>query len=292
VRATTATLGLLLAACGGDDPEPVGQEPVNTDAPAQPAPEMSHETVLIRSLDFVGVADDGTVEGFDLDGRVSDDDDDEGCGHADGVDAAGREGIDNSFASLVPVIQSTEAQALGDLVQQSILNGELMLIVDIARPVDEPDACVDLTVWRGVGQPLLGADGGILDRQTLLGTDPKTVSCVPMVDGVVEAGGFSLELPMQVLDVEFTLHMEDMAIRAERGPDGTFTGYVGAGIPLTDFEVILSENDIADLAGILRPLVEGLQDLWPDDEGRCHAMSSTMAFDALPVYVVPEEEMP
>ncbi len=284
-----AVLGLLLAGCGGStDDEAPAEAPLNTDAPQAPAPATSTDAALVKSLGFVATVD-GTTEGFDLDGHVSAEGDPESCGHADGVDAAGREGIDNAFAQLVPVLLATEASALEDLVRQSIVNGELLLLLDITGPADDPDACVDVTLWRGVGQPLLGADGGVLDGQTLIGTDPVTVACVPVVDGVVEASGFALDLPMQVLDVGFTLHMQDVAIRAERHADGSWSGLLGAGIPLADFEVILAEDDISDLADFLRPIVEGLQDLWPDANGDCSSMSATLAFEALPVFIAPQE---
>lgn len=287
-RRVIPLLGLL--ACGGDDPGSTEAEaPFNTDTPAPVEATTTSRAALVRALDFVGAVD-GVTEGFDLDGVVSDGDDVAGCGQVDAVDPEGRPGIDNAFATMIPLIESTEAQALGDLVNNSILNGELLLLLELTEPVDPdaPDACADVTIWRGVGQPLLGADGSLLDGQTLKAVEPDVAMCVPFVDGVVEARGFDVELPMQVLDVELVFHLEDVALRAELHPDGTWTGILGAGLPLTDIEVILAEDDIADLAGILRPVVEGLQDLWPDADGVCRSMSATLAFEALPVFLATE----
>jgi len=246
---------------------------------------------VISSIRFVA-AEDGVTEGFDLDGHVSDGGSDDVCGKEDLVDPDGVEGIDNAFSGLVPVLQATEASALEDLLAQSIANGELLLLVELGNvdvdttlPVEAwDDDCVDLTLWRGDGVPLLAADGTVLDDQTFATSDPVTVECVPMVGGRAEAQGFSVVLPAQVLDVELTLHLSDAALRIEHLPDGTAVGLLGGGIPRTDFEAILSEPDIQDLKELLTPLVEGLLDL-EDDDGACESMSITLGFDALPAFV-------
>jgi len=276
---------LALAACSSSAEEAPATEPLNVDRPAEPPVETRTDAALVSALGFVGVVD-GTAEGFDLDGVTSDASDDQGCGHVDAVDSAGRTGIDNTFAGLVPVLMATEASALEDLLRQSIANGQLLMVIDVTTPLDDPGACADVTVWRGVGAPLLGSDGAVLDAQTLGVIEPVTVSCVPVVDGVVEARGFSLDLPLQVLDVDVVLHLQNVAIRAEMGPDG-WTGILGAGIPVEDIEQILDEDDIADLAELLRPLVQELADLFPDADGHCTAVSATLAFDALPAFVEP-----
>jgi len=286
-RSTTlvaaAALVPWLAACGPDDAgDAADTPPLNTDAPAEPPVQTVSDAALVSSLSFV-TADGDLTEGFDLDGHDSTASDDEGCGHADRVDSEGRTGIDNAFAGLVPVLMATEASALEDLLRQSIANGELLLLIDVQTPVDDPDACADVTLWRGTGAPLLGADGEVLDSQTISVADPVTVECVPVVDGVVEASGFQVVLPVQVLDVEMDLHLRDVAIRAEMGPDG-WEGVLGAGIPLTDFDTILSEEDLGDLRDLLEPVVDNLADLFPDDDGNCTAVSATLAFTALPAF--------
>ncbi len=247
---------------------------------------------VISSVRFEGAAG-GVTEGFDLDGHVSTGDDDAGCGKEDLVDPAGVEGIDNAFSSLVPVLQATEASALEDLLAQSIANGELLLLVELGNVDIDPslpmedwdDGCVDLTLWQGEGVPLLAADGSVLDQQTLATSNPVTVSCVPMVDGRAWAQGFSVVLPAQVLDVELVLHLSNAALRIEHLPDGTAVGLLGGGIPRSDFEAILSEPDIQDLAELLLPIVESLFDL-PNESGDCEAMSITLGFDALPAFIL------
>jgi hypothetical protein len=256
------------------------------------APPTSEVAAVVSSVYFVGETE-GVTEGFNLDGAVTDAGDASGCGHADLVDDEGNEGIDNAFAGLVPVLLATEASALQDLLAQSIANGELLLLVELsnvdgelgADSADWDDDCVDMTLWRGLGTPLLASDGTVLDHQTFETSEPVTVECVPMVDGRAEAQGFSVTLPAQVLDVELTLHLADAALRIERLPDGGFQGILAGGIPRSDFDAILSEPDIQDLQQLLTPLVAGLSDLEPDADGVCQAMSISLGFDALPAFV-------
>jgi len=277
---------VLLAGCG-DDAADGGPGPIGDTGYAG-----QQVASVVSAVRFVGAAS-GVTEGFDLDDHVSTGNDDAGCGKEDFVDAAGVEGIDNAFSSLVPVLQATEASALEDLLAQSIANGELLLLVELGNvdidpslPVEDwDDDCVDLTLWQGEGVPLLAADGSVLDQQTFATSNPVTVSCVPMVGGRAEAQGFSVVLPAQVLDVELVLHLSNAALRIEHLPDGTAVGLLGGGIPRSDFEAILSEPDIQDLAELLLPIVESLLDL-PDESGECEAMSITLGFDALPAFVL------
>ena len=64
----------------------------------------------------------------------------------------GNPGIDNAFSALIPALESTEAVALESLVQDSINNGNLLLMVEITG-VDnwQNDDCVDVSIWRGQG---------------------------------------------------------------------------------------------------------------------------------------------
>ena len=275
---------LAMLSCGGDS-EPAGPttEPLNTDQPAEPPVPMVSRAALISSLTFVEAVGDVT-SGFDIDGHDSEAGDDEGCGHADRVDDEGRTGIDNAFAGLVPVLNATEASALTDLLRQSIANGELLLLVEVQAPEDDPDGCETVTVWRGIGVPLLGADSEVLDNQTLSVRDPVTAPCEWVADGVVEARGFEVDLVAQVLDVAFDLHLRDVALRLELGDDG-WSGVLGAGIPLSDFATILSEDDLGELQELLTPIIENLADLFPDDEGQCTAVSATLRVEALPAFV-------
>lgn len=267
--------GLALAACRTDGTEnDVAQVPV--DAPVQ-------QTMVVEGLGFV-VAEDGVTEGFDLDGEVSDASSPLGCGREDYVDPEGVEGIDNAFADLVPILQATEASALESLLAQSIANGELLVLFDVI----DPDGDCQLTIAQGVGTPLLGSDGTLLDRQTFRSELPVTTPCVRLDDGSVEARGFAVDIPLRVLNLAFTLHLADAAARLQVAGDGTASGILAGGIPISDFEVILAEDNIEQLGEFLTPIVAGLMDLYPQPDGSCAGMSVSLAFDALPAFIAEE----
>ena len=103
-----------LLACSGPD-----EDDLRVRATADTGETGSSQEVagVVSALRFVTV-EDGVTEGFDLDDHVSTGDDDGGCGKEDMVDPNGVPGIDNAFASLVPVLRATEASALEDLLRQ------------------------------------------------------------------------------------------------------------------------------------------------------------------------------
>lgn len=246
--------------------------------------------ILMSTLAFGRRADDGTAWGFDIDGHVSDANDGEGCGHADLVDADGNTGIDSSFSGLVPALEATEAAAVEGLIQDSIQNGELLLLVEVSG-VDSLvyDACVDVRVVRAVGTPFIGTDGAVLDGQTFAANPnvaPAEMNCVPLVDGSVVAGPFALTLEFQVLDVALAFHMTNASIRLDLAEDGrTGWGYFGGSVPNADILVIVEEGDLADIADLVRGLVAAAADLEPNGEGTCDALSVVFEYGAVEAFV-------
>lgn len=267
---------LLLLACAETPP-----------APADVAPGESR-AVVMSSLGFARRDEAGATWGFDLDAHVSDAGDAEGCGHADLVDPDGLPGIDSAFSGIVPALEASEAGAVEELVRDSVRNGELLLLVELSG-VDDPvnDECVDVRVLRGSGTPMLGTDGELLDGQTFA-TDAGTVlSCVPLVDGSVRAGPFPLDLELQVLDVELTFHTEDTWIRLDLSEDGRVGwGYFGGAVPLEDLLVIVSEEDLQDIAPLVTSLVTAAADLHPGDDG-CEALSIVFEYGAIEAFAAP-----
>lgn len=268
----------LLLACAEPDPAPPAATPGET------------YTVLMSTLAFARRNDDGTTWGFDLDQHVSSAGDDEGCGHADLSDPDGEVGIDSAFSGLVPALEASEAGAVGGLIQDSIENGELLLLVEVSGVDDLAyDECVDVRVVRGTGTPLIGTDGTVLDGQTfapLPGTEIAEVGCVPLVDGSVRAGPFALTLDLQVLDVELSFGMTDAWLRLDLAADGrTGWGYFGGAVPNEDILVIVAEDDLADLRDLVTSLVTVAADLRPNDAGTCDALSIVFEYGAIEGFV-------
>ena len=270
-------LALALAGCTGEpEPETCG-DPADT------------HTFVVSVLTFGRTLDDGTTWGFDLDDRVSDSSDWEGCYRPDQASPEGEPGIDSAFTALVPALEATEGAAVEGLIQDSIVNGELILVIALTG-VDDivNDDCVDATIYRGDGTPLVGTDGLILDGQTFGVSDQvaPVVGRGRIDDGVVVIRDISLELPLQILDAELLLTMHDGALRANLADDGTATGYFAGAVPTQLVTEIAYEEDVDSLAEIIESLVNLSADLDPDDLGVCQSLSITMEYEAIPAWVL------
>lgn len=264
--------------------------------PVEEAPAVADPrtyTIVMSTLAFGRRDEQGAAWGFDLDGHVSAAGDDEGCGHADLVDPDGLPGVDSAFSGIVPTLEASEAGAVEGLVQDSIENGQLLLLVELSG-VDDPenDDCVDVRVVRGAGTPLVGTDGTLLDGQTFAaapGAQPEEVACVPLVDGSVRAGPFAIDLDLQVLDVELTFGLAEAYVRLDLAPDGrTAWGYFGGGVPTSDILVIVDEGDLQDIAPLVRSLVGAAADMEPNDAGTCDALSIVFEFGGIEGFVLAE----
>jgi hypothetical protein len=266
----------LLGCTGEEEPETCGD------------PSDTH-TIVVSALTFGRTLEDGTTWGFDLDDRVSDSSDWGGCYRADHVSPEGVEGIDSAFTVLVPALEATEGAAVEGLIADSILNGELLLILALTG-VDDlvSDDCVDATLYRGDGTPLIGTDGQILDGQTFdVSDDVAPVSGRgAIVDGSVTVSGLSVTLPLQILDATLVLTMNDASIRADLDQDGTATGFLSGAVPTEEITRIAYEEDVDSLAEIIEGLVNLSADLHPDDLGVCQSLSVTLDYEAIPAWVL------
>ncbi|MCB9742645.1 MAG: hypothetical protein H6741_11690 [Alphaproteobacteria bacterium] len=238
---------------------------------------------------YFGRRDGDVTVGFDLDDHVSDAGDDESCGNADLVHPDGTEGIDSAFSGLVPALEATEAQAVEGLIQDSIANGQLLLVVELSK-VDDPwnDDCVDVGIHRAEGAPLLGTDGRVLDNQTFQESSsvaPALMFDAPLVDGAVTAGPFEMALPLQILDVALEFTITDGQIFIQRDEYGGFTGYFAGAVPLEQILAIVSENDLGDIRDLVTNLVSLAADMHPDENGDCQALSIVFEFEGAPAYL-------
>lgn len=226
---------------------------------------------------FAHQDEDGHSVGFDLDGVVSDGSGPHDCGKADLTSPDGTPGIDNAISGMLPALEATEASAVEGLIQDSILTGELLLLVELSR-LDEStdDGCVDGALYRGVGQPMVGTDGQLLDSQTFAVSPDQAPALMPgveLVDGAVDMGPFEFQLPLQILDVELDFHVQDAWMHLELAPDEGFSGWFGGVIPLSDILVIAQEDDLGSTADLIEQLVTLAADIDATEEGACDGLS-------------------
>jgi hypothetical protein len=244
---------------------------------------------VIDSLLFGRVVD-GVSDGFDLDDDVSTQGGAGGCGSEDAVDSAGVPGIDNAFGRIIPALESTEFVGAEPLINDTIRNGELLLMPQLSG-VDDwvDDDCVGMAMVRGVGDIMVGTDGELLADQTLdLDTDfvPPTFTELSLSGGSVTGRPFDVVLPLQVLDATLEFKLREGAIRYDLQDDGHLVGAFSGGLETTELmEVVDRQNIDPVLVELLRGLLGAAADLAPDDAGECTQVSVVLEFSATPVHV-------
>ena len=284
----TTSLGLLMACAPGDDPAGPPAADVDCDGKGP------SQILVTRGVTFARASPDFVTTGFDLDGFVSTTDDPRGCNVEDYTDPEGVEGIDNSMARLLPLLDQTEAAALEPIVQDSINSGALLLmfeLTDLDDPMD--DACVDMTVFKGAGEPMIGNDGWLLPNQTLdldVDSEVNTVPQTSMAQGRLDAGPIDrLGLKLQVLDLDTVLELFDARVRLEPQADGTWTGLLAGGLEVQALVDTASlQNVDPAVLDLIAPVLAVIADLSPNDEGSCELLSVTMEIEAVPAFVYEE----
>lgn len=284
---TLAALVAALPACGQDAaddaaPETDAAPPERIDE-GEPAPRARQAWVISR-LEFGRVVSAGVSHGFDLDGRVSDNTDRESCRKPDYTAPDGTPGIDNQLAELIPALEQIAGDALDGLVQGAINDGALMMVVE------QRDDGVALTQAAGV--PFLGTDGFILADQTLP-MDPEAP--VAVTDGfemmemdegtMIEAGPIMVPIPVDILNVHFTLNVRNGRFRFVVRDDGTMQGLMGGEIEVDEVIDAIDEGGVDSATNIARTVLNGRADMARDEDGKCHAFSAVLLFDAVPVYL-------
>ena len=116
--------GEMGADLGMDDPDLFLPSPSTCDA------QGPSRLYAVHIMKFA-LVDQGVSAGFNLDGEVSQLAGETGCGLADFVDAEGREGIDNQFAALVPILDPVVGQPLNASLARTISEKAFILLIEI-----------------------------------------------------------------------------------------------------------------------------------------------------------------
>ncbi len=281
-----AAVALSVVACS---PPKAAESGTTTSQETCDGPSSTREVWVVDSLHFARIAD-GVSEGFDLDGIVSTTGGTTGCGRGDFVTPAGVTGVDNSFGEIIPALEGTEFVGAEALINDTIRTGELMLLV-WADGVDDPeqDDCIDMSLGRAIGEPMLGTDGNFLAGQTLemdADFDGAHLSNMAIVDGSMEGRPITATLPVQILNASLEFRLVDGAVRLDRLPDGHAKGALAGGVNVQEVLSVAREQGIAQEVGdILESLLGVVADLSPNDAGQCTQLSITFEFTATPVYL-------
>jgi len=253
--------------------------------------ESSKRVAVISSLGFARRDNSGQTVGFNLDGVESEIGNADGCGIPDQTSLEGEPGIDSAFSGLLPALEATQAVAVNGLIEDSIKNGELILLLEISRLDDwENDECADFSILRGEGAPMIGTDGELLDAQSFKRSDLPTgnVDGIQINDGVFTAQSFDYMLPVQVLDVFVEFSMKNTRLWGQNHPDGSISGYFGGSVPLEDFNTLTELTDIGEVSSLLENLLGAAADMDLDADGQCDAISLVFEFESIVAYFYSE----
>lgn len=283
-----AGLGSMLAACGGE--------------PSVTSPCTESGETLATVVTFATFAKelDAGMEGVDVDGLSSDGSDAAGCYQVDFTAPDGTPGIDNQVATLLPLVEGLVGKENIDaLLGAAIANGQLIIMTAL-RGVDDlhDDACVDVAIGAGLGSPLLDGDGRYFPYQTF-GWDESAAGVSTLYggtirNGILTIGPGDIDLPVRVLDANFTLRIHSTQVKmvVESVDDGrglALSGFVGGGIVVEELAKVIESFNIGEsVKGAVVPLLKGRADLAMDAEGDCRQISAALRFETTPSFALGE----
>ena len=137
-----ALSALLAPGCGGvtdsESTDAASNETAADEAQLGECDQLEQTQVaVVTEMWFARISDDGFSVGADLDQETG------GCGVEDLDNPQGVSGVDNSFGTLIPILELTEGAAIEVYIQNLINNGEVLIMVEME---DVDDAENDLSL--------------------------------------------------------------------------------------------------------------------------------------------------
>ncbi len=240
------------------------------------------QVAVITEMWFARISEDGISAGADLDKTQG------GCGVDDVQNPQGLSGVDNSFGTLIPILELTEGAAIEVYIQNLINNGEVLIMLEM-EDVDDPqdDSCVNVNLLRGLGEPTVGTDKIIESGQTFDRNMDLPISRTEnqSIDGgVLEASPLEFNLPFNIFDIALEFNLHESTLRFEQGQDGHHTGYISGGLYINEIIDFVDGRSDIDIGDLVIDLVTTRADLWPDDSGQCQGISVVFEFKAKPAF--------
>jgi hypothetical protein len=245
--------------------------------------------LLVRSITVAGSQNSSTAPGFDLDGRVSTATDREACGKRDFTSPDGVPGIDNQIGAVWSSVYSIVGQPVNGLIGDAVNEGRLSLILELDDLDDfTHDDSVGVTLYRATNpNPILGTKGLIQAGQTfevqpekpVVGFEPTAI-----VDGVLRLGPFDYPLDVDLFQANFRLNLIGVIVELREQPDGSWHGYMGAGVSVEEISAVATEYAPNESRAIV-PLLPNLADLEPGANGKCTYVSAVLEVDAVPSFL-------
>ena len=292
---------LVFAGCGDDD----GVDP-GTDA----GMDMDGGGAEPMDLDCGGddcffVADDlviptedppGVVNGFDLDGRVSDDTDAEGCFQPDFTSPDGTMGVDNQLATLAPTLEGALGSDLDATIAEALGDGSIIILMELDGAETTEDDSVTLNLYLG---ELTADDTCAMDAEPMCITAGKTFdingdsvdasgNALISVPATITGGTLMAEVDTLELNIPFDegtnieLTIRNATVRADVGSDTLENGLIGGQLNIEELITTVMAVGGEDIpVGLVRSTFETVADLDADADGVCQAVSVGIEFGAV-----------
>lgn len=248
--------------------------------------ENSHVNV-VRQIIFTSVLG-GVIPGFDLDGHTTTPGNDEGCGKPDLTAPDGTPGVDNQLGNLWPALAPLIGTQLEGLLQGAVNEGRVLIMVEIAELDDlQNDDSVTVNIYRGLADPEIGTLGFISPNQTYqldYGSAISTVENVEIVDGRLFAGPLVVSIPIDILDVQAVLVVEDAYFDIVLDETGAMSGVLGGAFSVDSLLNALFDSGARAEAQLIEPLLRNNVDMSIGSD--CGHLSLAIELDATKAYVV------
>ena len=249
-------------------------------------------TFVMTGFSFDMMTESGVAEGFDLDERISEDGDEETCGHADQVTPDGVEGIDNMVSSIFWIFKDLYGPQINELLSNAIQEGRLLIVLELLEVDDlQNDDNVVARWYRGSAVPQVDFTGRLLPSQTYYidpDMEPSVFENVQILDGVLEAGPVDCGVPLEIFDADTVIQIRDCRIRLDLNgdPGSSRVGMLGGAVEVYPLLDELLQTGAASEAKTVAPFVEQQADLLKDEDGICRGMSVGAYLEMVEGYLV------
>lgn len=281
-------IGLMAVGCGDDDTDTTGDDP--GDDPPMPlnCGGADAQCLFVGSTLAIGVEDPdtGAVPGFDIDDRVSDSTDEQGCFQEDWTSPSGTPGIDNQLATLAPTLEAALGSDLQETIDGAIADGSIIILMDVkGLESTNDDITMDLSLGSVPDGATLELNGTAIAAGQTFNVDMTYVSDAP---GTVSGGVMTVSvatLPLAIPfdeETEIALTIRDATVRATVTETPTLSGgLIGGSLNIDELvtTVMAVAPDID--AGLIRTTLEGVADLEPDGDGICQNVSVGITFEGV-----------
>lgn len=251
---------------------------------------------VIDSLRIPDEGPPGVVIGVDLDGRVSDENDDETCGQPDFRSPELVPGIDNQLAVLKPSLESFLG-SLNDHYAASLRSGDPIMLIEMVGVRSTSDREVVVNLYNGRiqdGGSMALRDGRPAPGQTFdvagehVGTSGALLTTMSGTTRgrLLEAGPITHQVG---LDLPSTfpsgpganVRLRNIVLRAYMDFDGRLSGVIGGTFSVAEVAVAMGASAGFDEA-TAHSVLQGVADLDRDPAtGRCRSFSAGFTFTAV-----------